>query len=430
VKWEELLDVAGLTDVGMRRSNNQDSFRLLMAPSADQWHRRGHVFLVADGMGAHAVGELASKMAVDTIPHTYHKLANIPYQQAIAKAVQDANSLIYNRGKANQEFKGMGTTSTTLVLLPQGAVIAHVGDSRAYRVRNGQVEQLSFDHSLAWELVRRRQLTLEQARTMVPSNVITRSLGPDPEVQVDIEGPHSVEPGDVFVLCSDGLSGQVTDPEIGALARHLPALEACQALIDMANLRGGPDNITLIIVRVGDESGANNNRSLETSSAPPGNRSARCMILGIGLVLASLLMGIVGQFTGLKPAAMWSSAAVGILLGLAAMTAGLLIKRWNEPALPDESAPPLTAYRHAPCAVDKPFLDRFIARLQQLRTAAVEKAWNVDWTEFFAHRNTADKHVEADNPTAALHELCEAQRLLAAAQKRFQEQTQELLGGK
>jgi protein phosphatase len=429
VKWDDRLDIAGLTDVGMRRSNNQDSFRVLLAPSSEQWQRRGHVFVVADGMGAHAVGELASKMAVDSIPHTYHKLANLPCPQAIAKAVEDANTLIHNRGKANADFQGMGTTSTALVLLPEGAYIAHVGDSRAYRVRSGQVEQLSFDHSLAWELVRRRQMTVEQARAVVPNNVITRSLGPEPNVEVDVEGLHTVEPGDVFVLCSDGLSGQVSDAEIGAIARSLPAQAACQCLVDMANLRGGPDNITLIVVHVGDAA-KNKNRTADDSRATRVRDWPKlCLTLG----LASLVVGALAAAGGLllDGSVRTGVFALGVVVGLigAGLAAGgFFWRRWNAPKPPAKAPAPPGAYRHAACALDDAFFERFIARLQQLRAVAVEKAWNVDWTQFFAHRNAADKFNALNDRVAALRELCEAQRLLADAQKRFQEQTHSLLG--
>src|SRR6185369_2097132 len=108
---------------------------------------RGHVFVVADGMGAHAAGELASKMAADGIPHNYHKIHDQPAVWAIAKAVEEINDQINQRGQANIDFQGMGTTSSVLVLLPQGALVAHVGDSRVYRLRGEQLEQLTFDHS-------------------------------------------------------------------------------------------------------------------------------------------------------------------------------------------------------------------------------------------------------------------------------------------
>ena len=433
MKWEDRLDIGGLSDVGMRRSNNQDSFRILAAPNVEQWRSRGHLFVVADGMGAHAVGELASKMAVDSIAHSYHKLVQLPIGQAIAKAVQDANSLIHNRGTANKEFQGMGTTSTALLLLPEGAMIAHVGDSRAYRVRDGCIEQLSFDHSLAWELVRRKQLTAEQAQTMVPTNVITRSLGPEGHVDVDIEGPHAVLPGDVFVLCSDGLSGQVNDPDIGLIARHLPAQEACQYLIDMANLRGGPDNITLIVVRVEDPSQSDPAIRIPEGldKKPLPNYSMHLMIVGLALLLLCATLGIAGLILPKK----FESLVIGLLSGSAVaslffMATGFIWRRLTQPR--DAEEPPLrqaTAYRKAPCMLDQAAVDRFNQRLQQVRSIAVEQAWNVDWTEFFAHRNSAEALIAAGDRVAALREFCLAQRLLSVGQKRFQEQTQSLLGG-
>ena len=235
----------------MRRSNNQDSHSIVRAKTAEAWRNRGHLFMVADGMGAHAVGELASKLACDNIPHNYTKSKSATPTEAITKAFKEVGGLIHGKASANRDFEGMGTTASTLILLPDGALIAHVGDSRVYRVRNGRIDQLSFDHSLAWELVKRGHMDEEQANKAVPRNVITRSLGPDPNIEVDIEGPNPVEPGDVFLLCSDGLSGPVDDPEIGAFATNFPPKDACRYLLHLANLRGGHDNITVLIVRIG-----------------------------------------------------------------------------------------------------------------------------------------------------------------------------------
>src|SRR3954465_13398059 len=221
----------------MRRSNNQDSYSTVRASSAEMWRQRGHLFMVADGMGAHAVGELASKMACDNIPHYYNKTRAGTPAEAITKAYREVGALIHGRASANRDFQGMGTTCSTLLLLPEGALIAHVGASRAYRIRNGRIDQLSFDHSLVWELVRRNHLSPEHANLAVPKNVITRSLGPDPNVEVDIEGPLAVEPNDVYLLCSDGLSGPITAPERGASAGHFPPKDACRYLLNLANLR-------------------------------------------------------------------------------------------------------------------------------------------------------------------------------------------------
>src|SRR5437764_5608819 len=166
----------------MRRSNNQDSHSVVRASTAEVWRQRGHLFMVADGMGAHAVGELASKMACDNIPHNYNKVKTGGAAEAITKAYREVGALIHSRASANRDFQGMGTTCSSLLLLPEGALVAHVGDSRVYRIRQRRIDQLSFDHSLVWELVRRNHLTPEQANVSVPKNVITRSLGPESEI--------------------------------------------------------------------------------------------------------------------------------------------------------------------------------------------------------------------------------------------------------
>src|SRR5438552_340066 len=139
-------------------------------------------------MGAHAVGELASKLAADIITHTYQKYAGQGSAPALRKSFIEANATIHNRGQQNREFQGMGTTATALLLRPEGAWIGHVGDSRAYRIRDGFIEQLSFDHSLVWEMAKRQGVNPE-VLLGIPANVIVRSLGPEPLVQVYLEGP-------------------------------------------------------------------------------------------------------------------------------------------------------------------------------------------------------------------------------------------------
>jgi protein phosphatase len=155
----------------------------------------------------------------------------------------------------------MGTTCTTLVLLPRGAIVGHVGDSRCYRIRGRTIEQLSRDHSLVWELETAGGMSREQANDAAPKNIITRSMGPHPHVDVDLEGPFPVTKGDVFLLCSDGLSGQVADEEIGLLAAELEPQEAVPALIGLALVRGAPDNVTVIVARAGEEEVSKPSRS-------------------------------------------------------------------------------------------------------------------------------------------------------------------------
>src|SRR5690606_13942088 len=144
----------------------------------------------------------------------------------------------------------MGTTCSSLAILPEGALVAHVGDSRVYRLRQQVLEQITFDHSLVWEMAASGQVRGEEVAGFVPKNVITRSLGPNAQVKVDLEGPLPIEPGDTFLLCSDGLTGPVQDEEIAVVLAALPVEEAVQTLINLANLRGGPDNITVVAVRV------------------------------------------------------------------------------------------------------------------------------------------------------------------------------------
>src|SRR5262249_11949713 len=158
VNWDDIITEYAATDTGMRRSNNQDSHSVVRASGPELWRQRGHLFMVADGMGAHAVGELATKMACDNIPHNYNKNKAATPAEALIRAYREVGALIHNRASANRDFQGMGTTCTTLVLLPEGALVAHVGDSRAYRVRRGRIDQLSFDHSMVWELMRRNLL--------------------------------------------------------------------------------------------------------------------------------------------------------------------------------------------------------------------------------------------------------------------------------
>src|SRR4051812_11989736 len=202
-------------------------------------------------MGGHAVGEKASEKAARDIPFIYLKHARDGVIPALRRAFQETNAGIYTVGQQNPEFRGMGTTSTALVLRPEGAWFGHVGDSRAYRVRDGACEQLTFDHSWVWEIARRQGVDPDELGDF-KKNVIIRSLGPDPEVEVDIEGPHPVRPGDAFLLCSDGLTNVVPPDEIGAVVTALPPDEAAKFLINLANVRGGPDNITALIVRVGE----------------------------------------------------------------------------------------------------------------------------------------------------------------------------------
>lgn len=241
------------TDIGRRRSNNQDSKAVLPPSGSQQYRTRGWLFIVADGMGAHAAGEEASRIAAERVPLVYEKLSGRSPPLALRRSIEQTNAEINAKGEGAAEFKGMGTTCTTLAILPRGALVGHIGDSRAYRIRGTTIDQLSRDHSLVWELESSGGLTREQAAGAAPKNIITRSMGPHAQVEVDLEGPFAVEEGDVFLLCSDGLSGQVTDEEIGLVTAELEPREAADALIGLALVRGAPDNVTIVIARAGPE---------------------------------------------------------------------------------------------------------------------------------------------------------------------------------
>lgn len=263
----DFLAVSSRSDVGMRRSNNQDSFAVVPATTERLWKSRGSLFVVADGMGAHAAGELASQMAATLVPQSYLKRTDQNPPDALRDALLEAHAEIRRRGESDEAFRDMGTTCDALVLLPEGALVGHVGDSRVYRLRGGVVEQLTFDHSLVWEARRLPNLhPAFQKLTNIPKNIITRSLGPTDSLVVDVEGPLPLRPGDAFLLCSDGLSGQFEDTEIGQILEVFQPEEATETLVNLANLRGGPDNITVVVARYKSEPTWNENER-ESASA-------------------------------------------------------------------------------------------------------------------------------------------------------------------
>ena len=285
------------TDIGRRRSNNQDSKHVLPT-SLQQYRARGWLFLVADGMGAHAAGELASAIAAARVPQIYQDHSEHSPPLALQRSIEEANREIYSKGESEPAFKGMGTTCTTLVLHPRGVILGHIGDSRAYRIRGRTIEQLSRDHSLVWELESDGGMSREQANDAAPKNIITRSMGPHADVVVDLEGPFPVQAGDVFLLCSDGLSGQVNDAEIGLCCAELEPSDATNFLIGLALVRGAPDNITVIVARAGEEEASKVSRndspwplSEEATSTQRQSRQAWIALVvgGICLLLALML---------------------------------------------------------------------------------------------------------------------------------------------
>jgi len=388
--WNPGFEHAALSDVGLRRTNNQDSMKVAPAGNAEQWHSRGHLFLVADGMGAHAAGELASEMAVDTISHEYLKRLSEPPPAAIRTAFQQANVRIYERGQDNLEFRGMGTTASALLLLPEGALVAHVGDSRVYRLRDKSLEQLSFDHSLVWELMHSGELHREEIPKFVPKNIITRSLGPNAEVQVDLEGPFPVLEGDTFVLCSDGLSGPLSDEEIGAMTATLPPDEAARALVDLANLRGGPDNITVIVVRALRATEGNHRTGpVPHRNSPEQNAAAPSLpiLFAWALALVALLLGGL-----LAVAGVWIATllAVGFaaISGVIALILTLTTESDSAPNVDSDARFGKGPYRQYSAEPSEQLVQGLAQTVHELREAGNEEQWDVDWERFgqFEHQ--------------------------------------------
>ena len=260
------VSVFGKTDLGRARDHNEDTFlvadlstgnaSLQPAVRSHEIGPRGSLFMVADGMGGAAAGELASAMAADLIyRHMITAWAGDPTQTAarfayrMKEAVELANARIYSYAKEHPEVRGMGTTVTAAGVYGSDLYLAQIGDSRAYLVRESEAIQLTKDQSLMQRLVDAGELTEDEAEQSERRNIILQALGPDPKVKVDLTH-QSLRSGDILIVCSDGLSGLVRREEFAELAQEhadLPAL--CSALIDLANGRGGPDNITVVTAR-------------------------------------------------------------------------------------------------------------------------------------------------------------------------------------
>jgi serine/threonine protein phosphatase PrpC len=241
------LEVASLTDVGLCRDHNEDCLGNQIEHYGDLVATRGYLFAVADGMGGHALGEVASQLAIDTLFDVYYHMDDPDLPFALSTAIEITNATVHQQ--AATQGTNMGTTLTVALLHDSILVVANVGDSRIYRIRDGQALQLTRDHSLIAEHIRRGLLTEEQARYSHVRNVITRSIGHRPAVEIDIsEMP--IRPDDVILLCSDGLHGLIEGQDLVDTIEAYPLPVAAQAFIDLANSRGGIDNITCVLVRV------------------------------------------------------------------------------------------------------------------------------------------------------------------------------------
>jgi PPM family protein phosphatase len=234
-----IIEEAARTDTGRQRHENEDSY-----------YARSPVYVVADGMGGAQAGEVASRIAADAFDED---MGDGNPEEQLARRAQEANRRIFDLARDDASRSGMGTTLTGALVSDDSVSIVHVGDSRAYLFRDGELQQLTRDHSLVEELRRRGQLTPEEAEEHPQRSIITRALGPEPDVELDVH-THQARPGDVFLLCSDGLTSMVREERLGAILSEEDTLKrAVDRLVQEANEAGGRDNITVVAFRVGGD---------------------------------------------------------------------------------------------------------------------------------------------------------------------------------
>lgn len=245
------VEVAGLTDVGCQRQNNEDRFGYWEPSLNGSSPGKGKLAIVADGMGGHEGGQDASRIAVDTIQQVFASSSDTNPQAALTEGFREAHRQIHQFAAKHPDLRGMGTTATAIVLLANQLYFSHIGDSRLYLIREGRISRLTHDHSYVSRLVESGVISSEEAEVHPQRHILTAALGTGQEFSPESpEQPIPLQAGDVLVLCTDGLWGMLNDQEVrDQVAGHSPA-EACAALIQMAKARGGPDNITVQVLKL------------------------------------------------------------------------------------------------------------------------------------------------------------------------------------
>ncbi len=237
----------------MVRSENQDTYGKFPAGNLEVDSPKGQLFIIADGMGGHAGGREASRLAVETVQQSYFAIKQSDIGQALSHAFNAANRAIYQFSLNNPAYHGMGTTCIALVVKRDSAYVAHIGDSRLYRITSKGIEQLTKDHSKVAELVRRGILTEEEALSHPERSMLYRAMGVQQEIEFDLIENLRLGSSEFFLLCTDGLSNLARDEEMNDIALSLSPQEACDRLVELANSRGGRDNITVQIIHVQEE---------------------------------------------------------------------------------------------------------------------------------------------------------------------------------
>jgi serine/threonine protein phosphatase PrpC len=251
MKVRDGIEVSGQSDIGCLRKNNEDSFGYWEPEDDREFARKGRLAIVADGMGGYEGGQEASRLAVDTLVGTYRDFDGDDPQQALIEGLQAAHDEIRRYGFAHPALHGMGTTCTAVAIVDHALHYVHVGDTRLYLIRDGQITQVTRDHSYVGRLVEAGMISREEAETHPQRNILTAALGTNPELIMDSPGhPEALRADDVLVICSDGLWGMVHNHEILLAVEKQSAERAGEDLIELARQRGGPDNITVNILRL------------------------------------------------------------------------------------------------------------------------------------------------------------------------------------
>jgi protein phosphatase len=249
-----VLRAALRSDVGLVRSENQDFGTYTTTDEERDSSTGGRLLIVADGMGGHRGGATASRLAAETVKAQYLGSDTPDIPTALRESLSRANARIYSEAQSNPDLRGMGTTTSVLAVRGGEGWLAHVGDSRIYMVREGDIKQLTDDHSLVATMVREGLLTSQEAETHPRRNVLQRSMGVAEDVEIDVRGPIELNIGDTFILCSDGLHGVVKEEELREVA-VLPIEQAADEFLRRALDRGAPDNVTVIVARVEEGDG-------------------------------------------------------------------------------------------------------------------------------------------------------------------------------
>lgn len=275
----------GLSHIGMVRTENQDSFGKYPEDSLDSYTDKGLLFVVADGMGGHTGGKQASSIAVNTVGKKYFESTLKP-PEALKEAIVSANSEIHRTSESSSQHSTMGTTCTSMVLIEDKAIIGHVGDSRVYRIINDKIEQITDDHTKVQEMLKQGVLTPEEAKVYPSKSVLARALGVEKNVKVDILPDIPLKAGQIFLICSDGLA-KVNENEIVSIISENSIAESCNKLVDLANERGGKDNVTVQLIKLSNsQSPVLTNKELK-----PASNNIKKILIPIIILIILILTG-------------------------------------------------------------------------------------------------------------------------------------------